>query len=341
MPLTSADRTSLEQRRRQYRWHALVLGITCFTRVAQGETVGTLPPSAGTLCTAAIAAAEPTARLPPHLLSAIALVESGRQIGGTIAPWPWTINVNGVGRMFDTKEQAVAAVQEAQQAGMPSVDVGCMQINLFYHPHAFASLDDAFDPASNVAYAVRFLGDLHQQTGDWGTAIADYHSATPELGTAYAQRVAALWPGGPQFRLSAATRTMALTAATLAAEVDPNNTLTPAFRAQMIEAAAFRHRQKASATDVRPTAGPARSGPALGSGQLRGQRQAGLTTRALEDEVDPKRVLTPEFRAQMVAAAALRRQHDAALGADRVGTRGPESPARRSTGSLLALYANR
>jgi hypothetical protein len=34
--------------------------------------------------------------------------------------------------------------------GIEVIDVGCMQVDLYYHPDAFA-LDAAFDPATSVA----------------------------------------------------------------------------------------------------------------------------------------------------------------------------------------------
>ncbi len=55
------------------------------------------------------------------------------------------------------------AVAAMRAAGMQSIDVGCMQINLRAHPAAFASIDDAFDPAANADYAARFLRDLLQR----------------------------------------------------------------------------------------------------------------------------------------------------------------------------------
>jgi hypothetical protein len=69
-----------------------------------------------------------------------------------------------------------------------------MQINLMHHPDAFASLEQAFDPQANAAYAARFLTTLHQQTGSWDRAIAWYHSATPELGDDYLRKVSAALP---------------------------------------------------------------------------------------------------------------------------------------------------
>ncbi len=81
-----------------------------------------------------------------------------------------------------------------QAQGIRSIDVGCMQINLMHHPDAFPSLEVAFDPQANAAYAVRFLKELFAQSGDWTKATGTYHSATPDLGTDYQRKVAAVWP---------------------------------------------------------------------------------------------------------------------------------------------------
>lgn len=147
-------------------------------------------------CRRAIAAAGQSTRIPDQLLAAIGLVETGRwdPRSGVVNPWPWTINVAGEGTFFDTKAQAVAAVRAMQAHGVASIDVGCMQVNLMYHPQAFRSLDEAFDPPTNARYAAQFLSRLFQQTGEWPQAAALYHSATPELGDAYRRRVLAVWP---------------------------------------------------------------------------------------------------------------------------------------------------
>ena len=64
-----------------------------------------------------------------------------------------------------------------------------MQVNLLHHPAAFASLDEAFDPAANARYAARFLSALFRQTGDWSLATANYHSANADRGEDYQRRV--------------------------------------------------------------------------------------------------------------------------------------------------------
>ena len=143
-------------------------------------------------CDAAIeAAAKLPGRPPDKLLAAIARVESGRLDGATgrVRPWPWTINVDGIGYFYDTKEQVIGAVQALQAKGKRSIDVGCLQVNLLHHPTAFAGLDEAFDPAANARYAVRFLVSLYGMTKDWPLATAYYHSSTPDRGEEYQRLV--------------------------------------------------------------------------------------------------------------------------------------------------------
>jgi Transglycosylase SLT domain len=154
----------------------------------------------GQLCRPAIRAAERAHNIPTHLLTAIARVESGRKdaVSGAYNPWPWTVNAEGQGYFYDSKAQAVAAVQAMRKQGMKSIDVGCMQINLMHHPDAFASLEQAFDPASNAEYGARFLGQLHDKANSWPRAVELYHSATPGIGQEYGQRVYAGLPGEQQ-----------------------------------------------------------------------------------------------------------------------------------------------
>jgi hypothetical protein len=146
------------------------------------------------LCRTAIRQAELAHGVPERLMQAIGRVESGRRAeNGLTQAWPWTINAEGRGSFFPTKAAAIAAVQALQAQGVRSIDVGCMQVNLRHHPNAFASLDEAFDPAANARYAARFLTELRQRAGDWTTAAGHYHSQTPDLAAGYQARVMAAW----------------------------------------------------------------------------------------------------------------------------------------------------
>jgi len=153
-------------------------------------------PEAWGLCSTAIAAAEREAGLPAGLLGAIAKVETGRRApDGSVQPWPWSYNAAGDGRYAASNAEALQEVRALQARGVRSIDIGCMQVNLLHHPQAFPSLEAGFDPATNIAYAVRFLRELHARTGDWNQAVAMYHSATPERGLIYQQRVMAALHG--------------------------------------------------------------------------------------------------------------------------------------------------
>jgi hypothetical protein len=162
------------------------------------------PPPTGQLCRQAIAAAEKAHGIPSRLLAAIARVESGRwdQASGTFNPWPWTINSDGQGSFYDTKAQAVGAATSMRAHVTKSIDVGCMQISLTYHPDAFPSMDQAFDPASNAEYGARFLTQLFEKTSSWPRAVELYHSATPELGQDYQRKVYAAWPAEQKLALA-------------------------------------------------------------------------------------------------------------------------------------------
>lgn len=163
---------------------AALVGLVTTTSPAAPYTV--VPEAA---CLAAITRIEADTLLPPQLLRGIARVESGRP--GVALAWPWTVNAEGRGYYLDTKDEAIALVQTLQRQNVRSIDVGCMQVNLMHHPHAFPSLDDAFDPERNIRYAAQFLRWLRAESGDWDGAVARYHSGDPVRGADYRRRVAA------------------------------------------------------------------------------------------------------------------------------------------------------
>ena len=122
------------------------------------------------------------------LLQTIAVVESGKwdNLQNRFVAWPWTVNIKGKGHYFASKEEAVAAVKEAQAKGIKSIDVGCMQINMKYHGKAFSSIEDALDPLKNVQYSAKFLRTLYKSNGrDWKVAARRYHSRNLKEGQIY------------------------------------------------------------------------------------------------------------------------------------------------------------
>ncbi len=146
-------------------------------------------------CTQQFPVQEQRNGIPAHLLAAISSTESGRWHNelGLALPWPWTINVEGKGYYYDSKAEAVAKTAAFIRGGARSIDVGCMQVNLKHHAKAFSSLEEAFDPAANVAYSAKFLRNNYDEMGDWIKATAAYHSRTHARGKEYLARIEKSW----------------------------------------------------------------------------------------------------------------------------------------------------
>lgn len=136
-------------------------------------------------CLAAILDAQDRFGIPDNLLLSIGIQEAGRQIDDGITVWPWSVNAEGKGIFFRSSDQAIEWVRTQLRQGVRSIDVGCMQINLLWHPDAFRSLEEAFDPMANAAYAARFLTELKRSEGSWWEAAGSYHSKTAELRNRY------------------------------------------------------------------------------------------------------------------------------------------------------------
>lgn len=151
------------------------------------------------LCASEAATQERLYGIPAALLHSISIVESGRYDSRhkAVIAWPWTVMAEGQGRYLPSKAEAIAEVKRLKARGVQNIDVGCMQVNLRHHPNAFANLDEAFDPAANVAYAARFLKGLFSATGHWPTAASYYHSQTPHLAAAYRERLMKVWNAPP------------------------------------------------------------------------------------------------------------------------------------------------
>jgi hypothetical protein len=163
-------------------WPVLVL-LLSFATVAAPVLAGPAD-----LCEGAIARGAARAGVPEAVLHAISLTETGRNDGGRFRPYPWAINREGKGYWFASREEALAFAEASVAAGRPSFDVGCFQINYYWHGKNFPSLEAMFDPDIGAAYAAAFLKSLHAERGDWSAAAGAYHSQTPERAGVYRAR---------------------------------------------------------------------------------------------------------------------------------------------------------
>jgi len=137
------------------------------------------------ICVSEILKAQKKYGIPDNLLLAIGVQEAGRTGPNGLTVWPWSVNANGVGKYFTSFAKAVAWVRAKRNAGVRSIDVGCMQVNQKWHGEAFDDLEAAFTPAENVDYAARFLTGLYRSAGDWTKAAGMYHSRNTVFQRAY------------------------------------------------------------------------------------------------------------------------------------------------------------
>lgn len=142
------------------------------------------------ICDAAAARVASETDVPLSVLRAISLTETGRKKGGQMTTWPWTVNMEGVGKWFDDRDEALSYAYKNFKRGARSFDIGCFQINFKWHGEHFASIDEMFDPLANARYAARFLTALHDELGDWTKAAGAFHSRTEKYASKYRARFA-------------------------------------------------------------------------------------------------------------------------------------------------------
>lgn len=111
-------------------------------------------------------------QIPIGILYAVGLAETGRK--GSLQPN--ALNIEGKAVFPASRSEAIATVEEAKREGSKLIDLGCMQINQYYHGSHFRSLADMLDPKQNVDYAARFLITLKDRHDTWSMAVARYHA---------------------------------------------------------------------------------------------------------------------------------------------------------------------
>lgn len=164
------------------RWTAAVLLLPCLLAAPA------LAADDAAICERAIVTGAQRQGVPESVLHAVSLTETGRPDRGKLRPWPWAINREGQGFWFRTRAEALAFARQSVADGRLSFDVGCFQINYYWHGKNFPSLETMFDPEAGAAYAARFLGGLHAERGDWSAAAGAYHSQKPDRAGVYRAR---------------------------------------------------------------------------------------------------------------------------------------------------------
>ena len=128
--------------------------------------------AAGNACEAEILRASERYGVPAGILYAVGLTETGKR--GSLQPY--ALNIEGRAVFARSSSEAVAAFEKARRNGATLIDLGCMQINHYYHADKFGSVREMLDPRRNVDYAARFLARLKQRHLSWSMAVARYHA---------------------------------------------------------------------------------------------------------------------------------------------------------------------
>lgn len=123
--------------------------------------------------------------VPPDIMIALTLTETGRRLDGRTRPWAWSVNAAGKGSWFGDAAEALAFAEDEVARGQNNVDIGCFQVNYRWHGENFTGVAAMFDPMTNARYAADFVRRLYAETGDWRRAAGAFHSRRPANSARY------------------------------------------------------------------------------------------------------------------------------------------------------------
>jgi hypothetical protein len=136
--------------------------------------------------------------LDPVLLYSVALAESASGRGDdNISPWPWTLRTLEGPFYALTQEQASIRLQELIKEKGPdaSIDIGFMQVNLFWHGHRVKDPAELLDPRTNLDTGAGILSEtIRSAPNDLELGIGRYHHWKDESRTRfYGRRVLSIY----------------------------------------------------------------------------------------------------------------------------------------------------
>ncbi|MFG1296587.1 lytic transglycosylase domain-containing protein [Xanthobacter variabilis] len=124
------------------------------------------------ICERELARASKKYNVPLQILYAVGLTESG--YGGFLQPY--TLYIEGKDYISNNLQDALKLFREANGRGVQLIDIGCMQVNYYWHKEEFNNLEEMFNPRLNVEQAARFLQELRKRHGSWTMALARYNA---------------------------------------------------------------------------------------------------------------------------------------------------------------------
>lgn len=136
-------------------------------------------------CLLAISKYEQLYKIPKGLLKAVSKVESEYN--------PLALNDGLKQHNFKTRNEVINRVNYLLEIGKTNFDIGCMQINYYWHGKNFTSVEEILDVSGNVRYAASLIYGLYKEHGTWQAAVRHYHSYEPSIHKKYSKKVAYAW----------------------------------------------------------------------------------------------------------------------------------------------------
>lgn len=108
--------------------------------------------------------------VPADILYALAAKETNVKMNnGTVAPWPFTLNVNGKGYWYASYEDMMTAAYEFLNEGITSIDIGLFQVNWRWNGHRVQSIEELGEPKKMALWLRKFFLSITKniETGLW------------------------------------------------------------------------------------------------------------------------------------------------------------------------------
>jgi len=113
--------------------------------------------------------------VPPKMLYAIAMTESGLYRNGESLPWPWTLNIAGHPKRYSDRAAMFEGLMSALRSGQTRIDIGPMQVNWYWQYELISSPWTITDPVVNFKVGAAIFKRHYTESGDWWTAVGRYH----------------------------------------------------------------------------------------------------------------------------------------------------------------------
>ena len=131
----------------------------------------------------------------PRLLYAVAIRESGRNVGkDQVAPWPYALHFNGSRVAFYAESRQEA--EHLLKLALPitdNVDIGLAQVNWKSHKDKVKSPQDLLDPKTNLEVASQILAEALTSTPDRELGVGRYNSWNEKKARRYGRDVLILY----------------------------------------------------------------------------------------------------------------------------------------------------